>query len=158
MTPESDKPRILKSDKVGRDVLSRKDRSLIQRRDAPPRLFFDNASPVEISVNRLTPEPNQAPPADRPDLAPDTEISKISDRSANARVPQRNFYGWAELSVRQASQDGRTVRASPLPENQWHADIILPAEAKEKETIRRKHAAKLAGNSVWRPRPIKTAE
>lgn len=151
MTSRGIKPRLLKSDKLGRDILSSKFRRRIKNGRAPSGIFLDNASPTELSVHRLTPVPNRKPPADRPDLAPDTMIAEIGDRRAEALG--RNFYGWAELSVADASEQGRAVRILPLPENQWHADIVLPDEARKKERTRRDHAAKLAGKSKWRPRP-----
>ena len=142
---------IRQGDKLGRDVRSRGDRRLILKQQAPPCLFLDKASPTRLSVNRLAPVPNQAPPANRPDLAPDAVIAKISDR--RARALERNFYGWAELSVEDAARDGRTVRSSQQPDNFWHADIILPAEAEKEQRARERHARALARKTGWRPRP-----
>lgn len=144
------KPRILKSDKLGRDVLSRRDLKRIQKK-IPTRIFLDKTSPTRLSVNRLTPEPNRQPPADRPDLAADSVIAAIGERRAKALG--RNFYGWAELSVEDAEQNGRIVRSSPLPDNPQHADIALPAEAMNDEIAREIHAEELARKVKWRPRP-----
>ena len=151
MTPPSGAPRVFDADLVGRDVLSDRDRRKILKNRAPPCLFLDKKSPTRLSVQRLAPVPNQAPPADRPDLAPDAVIAEIGERRAKAL--NRNFYGWAELPVEAAARDGRTVRPSPLPDNQWHADIVLPAEAEKERRQREKHAQALADNAGWRPRP-----
>ena len=153
MNPPNTHPRILNADKVGRDVLSRSDRRLIMRGQAPPGLFLDNASPVQLSVHRLAPVPNRPPPDDRSDLAPDLVIAEISRCRAKAQTPERNFYGWAELSAADAAQDGREVCLSPQPDNPWHADIVLPAEAEREERKREKHATALSHSVEWRERP-----
>ena len=153
MTPPDIRPRILDSDKVGRDVLSRNDRRLIMRGQAPPGLFLDNISPARLSVHRLAPVPNRPPPDDRSDLAPDSVIAEISRRRAKAQTPERNFYGWAELSAADAARDGREVCLSPRPDNPWHADIVLPAEAEREERKREKHAMALSHSVEWRERP-----
>lgn len=146
-------PRLAKQDLLGRDVLSRSDRKKIQRGLPLPELFMDSTSSFDLSVNRLTPEPGQAPPIDRPDLASDEVIAQISDR--RAKRLGRNFYGWAVLSVEYAEQEGRIVQATPQAGNPWHADIRLPVEAKENIRIRRRHANRLAANIQWRPRPAR---
>ena len=145
------KPRILKSDKLGRDVLSRSDRRKIQKRRTPAALFMDDTSKTEISVNRLTPEPGQKAPADRPDLVSDEIIATISHR--RAKTLGRNFYGWAELLVKHAERKGRTVLATPQDDNDSHADILLPAEAKASREEREEHAEDLAKRTTWCPRP-----
>ena len=142
---------ILKSDKLGRDVLSRRKRNRIMKGKLTVSLFLDNASPFELSVHRLTPESGQEPPADRQGLMSDTAIAQISERRAKALG--QTFYGWAELSVEDAEQDGRIVRPTPTSEDASHADIVLPAETRQNERIRRKHAQKLAEAVQWRPRP-----
>lgn len=145
-------PELKRQDLLGRDVLSRSDRKKIQRGLPVPELFMDSASPFDLSVNRLAPEPGQEPPADRPDLVSDRVIAQISDH--RAKRLGRNFYGWAVLSVEHAEQEGRMVLATPQKDNPWHADIRLPVEAKENIRIRRRHATRLAANVQWRSRPI----
>ena len=142
---------MLKQDMLGRDVLSRRLIKAILKGKNPAGLFWDGASPFELSVNRLTPKPGQAPPADRPDLASDTVIAQISDRRAEALG--RIFYGWAVISVEDAGRSGRVVQATPQKNNRWHVSIRLPVEAQKDEKIRRDHADWLAANVQWRPRP-----
>lgn len=144
-------PRILNTDILGRDVLSRRVLKKIQAGRTPFGLFWDNASPTGLSVNRLTTLPGQTPPAERPDLAPDKVIAKIGDLRAKALG--RVFYGWGVLSAENAAQAGRTVRLSPQPGNDYHADIILPDEAEQDERARERHARNLAALTRWRPRP-----
>lgn len=151
MTAAKIDPGILKQDLLGRDVLSRKDQRKLKKGVTLPALFMDNVSPFELSVNRLTPNPGEMPPADRPDLVSDTVMAKISDRRAKALG--RTFYCWAALSVADAEQDSRIVRPAPLPGNEQHANIHLPDEARKDELIRRDHAHNLAKKAKWRARP-----
>ena len=146
-------PRIEKTDLLGRDVLSRSDRRKIQRGMPLPELFMDDVSPFELSVNRLASKPGREPGADRPDLASDTVIAQISDRRAKALG--RNFYGWAVISVENAGQCGRIVQAAPQADNPWHANIRLPVKSQKNDSIRRRHAERLATHVHWRPRPDK---
>ena len=143
--------RILKSDKLGRDVLSRRKRNRIIKGKASLSLFMDKTSPLELSVHRLTPEPGQEPPADHRGILSDAALVRIADLRAKALG--LTFYGWAELSVEDAEQEGRIVRPTPTSDDSSHADIVLPAEAKQDELIRREHAQNLADSVRWRPRP-----
>ena len=151
MTNPDVEPRMLKRDMLGRDVLSRRLIKDILRGKCPAAPFLDGASPFELSVNRLTPKPGQAPPADRPDLVSDEVIAQISDRRAKALG--RIFYGWAVLSVEDAGLDGRTVHLAPQENNPWHVNIKLPIEAQKNNAIRKRHADLLAAHVQWRPRP-----
>ena len=88
---------------------------------------------------------------DRLDLAPHEEMVRIGDdRGAYRRKP---FFGWAVLSVEQASQRGREVRATPQLDNQYHADIILHlSQSDERRDEARQHALHLASMALYRPR------
>lgn len=76
---------------------------------------------------------------------------EIADRMATARY--RTFYGWAVVTARNASTNGRQVIASPLLDNPYHADIILPDAAVEDREEQKCHAQELADASTWRGRP-----
>ena len=151
--------RILKSDQLGRDVRSRGNRNSIIKGDTPMSLFLDNASPTQLSVSLLTPEPGQELPSDRPGFASDAELAIISDRRVaelkrqDKLAPNQEFRGWAVISVEDAEQNGRIVRLAPLPGNQQHTNIILPAEAKKNKRILTQHARELAKKCKWRSRP-----
>ena len=144
-------------DRVGRGVFSRKERDFLRKKGrARAALFFDSRSPAEISVHRLAPGAN-GDSADHPDLAPDETMAEIGDREAKARSEKsgerRTFYGWGELSAGDAAQERRVVRAAPLPDNPWHADIVLPEEDADDKDARWRHAEDLAALALWRPRP-----
>lgn len=148
-----------KSDKLGRDVLSNTDRKKIMRNNAPPKLFMAKAGQPEISVNRLTPGPGQEPPADSVGFASDADLAIIGDRRV-AQLKSRGkidlkqkLYGWAELSVDDAEQDGRRVFSSPTKGNPSHAEVFLPINAVYSKQIREYHARELAKKAKWRPRP-----
>ena len=63
-----------------------------------------------------------------------------------------SFYGWAVVTADAASADGRQVLATPLSNNPYHADIVLPELAAHNLRTQREHAQKLADASRWRER------
>ena len=89
---------------------------------------------------------------DRLDHAPDQDLAAISDRNAVARRLQ--FFGWAVVTVSEASRNGRYVRESAQLDNPFHADIHLNiVEAQERRDAEKAHANDLAARAIWRPRP-----
>ena len=53
-------------------------------------------------------------------------MTQLGNRNAAKRDANRRFYGWAILTVRDASQNGRLVEADPTLDNDYHANIVLP--------------------------------
>ena len=104
----------------------------------PPEIFLDGKSLNKISVHIL---------GDNRE-----EVAGRCDDIAKQRGANRSFYGWAEVAVVFASQDGRAVLASPMPEDRWHADIVLPCEPSDRDA-REWHAEELAAYAVCCPRP-----
>ena len=151
MTAQNIESGIQQFDLLGRDVKSSRVYRKIRNKKPVPESFRDRKSPCELSVNRLTPEPNQEPPADHPYLASDKTIEKISVRNASANG--QNFYGWIVLLVKDVRKNGRSVRATPSDDNKSHADIILPKDAEEDDELRERHIMELVANIEWRPRP-----
>ena len=77
----------------------------------------------------------------------------ISDAIAARRGSGRLFYGWATLTVAHASANGRSVRASPLANNPYHADIELNIRPNlERRDAQKQHADDLAARAHWRER------
>ncbi|MDE0308558.1 MAG: hypothetical protein OXI60_01830 [Acidiferrobacterales bacterium] len=107
------------------------------RRAIPKNVFLEREGNARISVDRLS-------------IAPAIESIRIADEVAVQR--NRKFYGWAIISAESASQNGRSVEASALIHNQFHADIVLPPEANKREE-QIMHAQLLADLSNWRARP-----
>ncbi len=78
------------------------------------------------------------------------EKKLIDIQDKNAELRSKKFYGWAKLTALEACRSGRTVQASPVKANPFHADIILPEGIEKEERVT--HAKELASNSEWAPR------
>ena len=87
---------------------------------------------------------------DRMDHAPARELTESSRNRGRRRNPPQAFHGWAVLTARHAGQSGRTVVATPLPENRCHADIRLNVTGDERRRQQKQHANELAAHATWR--------
>ena len=74
----------------------------------------------------------------------------IADRTVAAQGA--TLYGWAALTVEWIRTDGRQVVASPLCNNPYHADIILPNLASCDREEQKRHAHQLADEVGWHKR------
>ena len=128
------------SENLGRGVFSGRDAKKACRNSFPVSIFLEKEGVIEISVDRL-------------DLAPHSVIAEIGDKIAKERDENRKFYGWAVVKAENACDKGRKVLPTPTPKNPYHADIILPEEAKQDREIQKQHALSLAENSKWLKRP-----
>lgn len=110
-----------------------------------PRAFLERRGEVNISVDRL-------------DFAEPEEMATLGDRIAIGRSVGRKvtFYGWAVITAEYAENNGRRVVATPLPDNLYHADIVLPDSTAENRDEQVRHAQELADASLWRERPDST--
>lgn len=123
---------------LGRGVFSSRNRDRARRGKTPHHVFLEREGTIEVSVDRLN-------------FAPETEMSGIADRVAANR--NATFYGWAVVVEDRARANGRGAIASPITDNPYHADIILPAPAAEDREEQKRHAQELADASTWRGRP-----
>ena len=133
-------PPVIPSDLLGRGVFSRKRaRKALSTGDIAYNEFLERIDRDNLSVDRLG-------------LAPDTEMVEIADRNAAGR--RQSFFGWAVVTVQQASEMERRVEPAPLLDNPYHAQIFLnlPTGA-ERRDVARQHALNLAKHAVYRPRP-----
>ena len=103
-------------------------------------IFLESGQAESISVDRM-------------DHAPIDELVEWSRERARSRGPSRQFYGWAVLKVRDAATNGRTVKATPTPQNRCHADIFLNVTGEERRRQQRDHAVELADKSRWLEAP-----
>lgn len=126
------------SESLGRGVFSSNDASRAGRSGVPKRVFLERRGTTEISVDRL-------------DLM--SKVEAVETARAVADNRGRNFYGWAVLVTERACRSGRRVRASPIAENPYHADIILPDSAGEDYEEQVRHAQELADDSRWQQSP-----
>lgn len=129
---------IRPSENLGRGTFSSGHAKRARRGQVPVRIFLEREGVIEISVDRL-------------DRAPPAEAAAIADGNATTR--KLTFYGWAVVSAQKATANGRRVKASPKPDNHYHANIVLPTSTAEDREEQIKHAQELADNSSWRERP-----
>ncbi|WP_428099572.1 hypothetical protein [Candidatus Rariloculus sp.] len=128
---------IASGENLGRSVLSSGQAKRAGRLRVPFHLFLEKEGETRLSVDRL-------------DVAPPGESVEIADRMAAAR--HRTFYGWAVVVFLDASAKGRRVIASPLLDNPYHVDIVLPDSTIEDREEQKRHAQELADASTWRGR------
>ena len=132
---------IAPNEALGRGVFSSKERDRAQRLgEVRLRVFLEKRGNTEISVDRL-------------DHGSPEELTEIGNRVAAAREGKRTFYGWAVVAAKDASANQRRVKATPKPDNPYHADIVLPNIASEDREEQIRHAQELADVSCWRDPP-----
>ncbi len=99
---------------------------------------------------------DQSLSVDRFDFCSIKDLTDIQDKNAEQRSKnesqKRSFYGWAKIQAVHASASRRQLHATPLKDNPYHADIILPKNI-DRDT-ERMHAKELAFHSKWTLRAI----
>lgn len=125
---------------LGRGAFSGRNRRRARRGIIDFDIFLESEQADSISVDRM-------------DHALIDELAAWSRERARNRGPSRQFYGWAILKVRDAEKDGRTVAATPTPQNRCHADILLNVTGEKRRDQQTEHAIKLAAHSRWREAP-----
>ena len=73
------------------------------------------------------------------------KLTAIQDKHAEKR--KQNFYGWASIKALDARKNSRKVQSSPIENNPYHANIILPKNIEDDD--RRSSAKELAFYSKW---------
>ena len=129
---------ISDQEKLARGIFSE---SIAKRahRKIPKTVFLEKRGEKNLSVDRI-------------DVASSIDILvEISDKIAKNR--QRPFCGWAVIIAENASDNGREVLSTPLQDNPYHADIILPDAAVIEREEQKTHAQQLADKATWRERP-----
>ena len=125
---------------LGRSVSSRRRRDRARKGNIGFDIFLEIEQAESISVDRM-------------DHAPIDELAEWSRERARNRKPPRQFYGWAVLKVQDAARRGRTVKATPTPQNRCHTDIFLNVTGEERRRQQRDHAVELAAHSRWLEAP-----
>lgn len=127
-------------DLLGRGVFSNREAERWRKGKGVRDTFLGAKHEISLSVDRLG-------------LAPDNVMTRSADAIAARRGPGRAFYGWAVVTVRHASQAGRSVRASLMATNPCHADIDLNIRADlERRDAQKQHADDLAAGAEWKDR------
>jgi hypothetical protein len=124
---------------LGRRVFSEKDARRARRSKVSHRRFLVKLGDTAISVDRLSTV------ADLKELV---AISQVASESRDGP-----FCGWVSVSSKEASRNGRQVRASPVDTNPYHGEIVLPTAAANDSDERARHAQELADAARWREPP-----
>ena len=90
---------------------------------------------------------------DRMDHATLQHMAILGQERASSRTPPRQLHGWAVIGVRDAASNKRTVKATPLKDNIYHADIYLNIIGDDLRDKQKAHATELAAWSRWLDRP-----
>ena len=105
-------------------------------------VFIGNDAKTEISVDRIYPSfENEV-------------LNVVLDETPS----DRNFYGWAKLTAKQARDTNCCVNGSPTCTNRFHADIILPSNVSGVTDAEIEKAKELTKASKWLVRPDKTLD
>ncbi|MCH7888100.1 MAG: hypothetical protein IIA00_02355 [Proteobacteria bacterium] len=133
-------PPLIPSELLGRGVFSEKRaRKASTRGIIAHNEFLESIDRDNLSVDRLG-------------FAPDLEMAEIADRNAAGR--RQTFFGWAVVTVQQASEMERRVEPAPLLDNRYHALIVLNLPTGvERRDVAREHALNLAKHATYQPRP-----
>ena len=134
-----------KGEKLGRDERSRTSARRSFRRlkaegraRVPATKFEPPNNTNEISVNRM-------------DLTPTVTLAELGVR--NARLINKQFWGWYTLTAGDVENVGCRVASTPLDDNPYHADIVVPVplDAEDRKDTLREYAIGLAYSSTFVP-------
>ena len=140
-TPSSNPGPISAWEELGRCVFSRSQRRNASKNRTPLEVFLEKEGEMRISVDRLS-------------CAPEAEAIANARRVGKERDPPRNFYGWAVVSVEKVREVGcDATEFPPVPNNPYHADILLPDSSTNAREAQMHFASALAGKSTWRDCP-----
>lgn len=126
------------TDELGREERSQSGAKRAYRRrgrTGDRRVSVDRFKPPknsnEISVNRMR-------------LASNLEMAQIGMR--NASLQNKLFWGWYIISAGDVEAVGCAVLVSPLPDNEYHADIVFPValDAEDRRDLLIEYAMGLA--------------
>ncbi len=125
---------------VGRRIISSGDAKRANRKKIPPTVFIHAHSVTDISVDRIH-SPFQL---------------EVLNVAVNETPCDRNFYGWAKLTAKQARDLNCCVKGSRTCTNRFHADIVLPSSVSGDTDAEIEKAKELAKASKWLVRPDKS--
>ncbi len=137
---------LKKSEKLGRDERSQTDakrsyRQLMRNESrVPVSKFVPPKNTNDISVNRL-------------DLASPSILAEIGTKNARLTCKHKQFWGWYVLSVENVRAARCFVKPTPMSDNQYHADIVVPVvlNAEERKHDLREYAMDLAKYAKFVP-------
>lgn len=148
MTSQIDEQEIAplgNDEKLGRDERSQTSARRSFRRlkaegraRVPVAKFEPPKNSNEISVNRMN-------------LAPTDTLAELGERNAN--LSGKNFWGWYTLMTGDVEDVGCKAIPTPLDDNPFHADIVLPvaSDADDRRDALREYAIDLAYHATFVP-------
>ncbi len=129
----SDSSEFAPDEKLGRRVSSSRYINRSKRNNVPARVF-EHRGTNELSVDRVY----------------DDNLTKVTSIAVAHDVGRgRNFNGWVVVTQDMAARNGRSIKASPREDNEFHADIVLPLEVVSDKEKRQQHASELATYARW---------
>lgn len=131
-------PPLIETEHLGRSVFSGKLAKRARRQQPVPEAFLVRREDDRISVDRM-------------DHATRAEMTELATARGRERGPAgKEFHGWAILTVAEAASNGRSVEATPLESNPYHADVCLnlPHDGDRREW-QKQHSVDLAARAVW---------
>ena len=132
-------PGICQSENVARAITTSTEARHARNGNVPASVFTYYGQ-SKISVDRI-------------DRMEKDEAVRHGDDIAAKRGANRTFYGWAVMTAVAVREEGCDVEASPEPDNDWHAHIVMPLPAAVDDDLHDEHAGKLARRAVWQDKP-----
>ena len=108
---------IKNEDILGRAVFSSKQAKKASRGKMETSIFLERPG-ASLSVDRVG-------------FCSTQELTSIQNKNAELRSTQeskRSFYGWVNVEAKIARGNRRRVQATPMKNNPYHAEIILPKD------------------------------
>lgn len=134
-------PPLSPDEPLGRAVYSKRLRKRALKGKIDDDIYLEREEAESISVDRMR-------------CASREELADLARKRGRKRPkPPNRFQGWAVLAVRDAAQNGRTVAATPTPENRCHADICLNIAEADRKHMWNQHAVELAALAHWEDPP-----
>ena len=135
--PQEALPELKQDERLGRSIVASRAAKKARTKGVIIRdVFLEAEQAPSVSVDRM-------------DHAPLHDMAVIGRERARKRTPPRQLHGWAVMAVRGAASSGRTVKATPQPDNIYHADIFLNIVGDELRDQQKEHATALAVRSRW---------
>lgn len=137
LSPREALPELGQDERLGRSIVASRAAARARTKGVIMRdVFLEAEGAPSLSVDRM-------------DHATLHEMAALGRERAGNRKPPRQLHGWAEIAVRRAASNGRTVEATPQPSNIFHADIFLNIAGDEARDQQKGHATELAARSRW---------
>ena len=130
------------AERLGRSVFSSRLARKARRPWPIPEAFLVRREDDRISVDRM-------------DHATRDEMASLARARGRGQGPAgKKFHGWAIITVGDAASNGRTVEATPVESNPYHADICLnlPEDFDRRER-QKQHSVDLAAHAAWEEPP-----